>query len=94
MRFDENGGKTSVGVENSGINDAIFHSFLVFVILSWVHVASTNQKRDHLLEVFGAIRHGFPYESPSLRVQRYDRAVKEEDLSRITVKHCYALSVQ
>ena len=43
-------------MEISGINDAIFHSFIIFVILMLVHVASTNQKRDHLLEVFGAIR--------------------------------------
>ena len=43
-------------MEISGINDAIFHSFIIFVILVLVHVASTNQKRDHLLEVFGAIR--------------------------------------
>ncbi len=43
-------------MEISRINDAIFHSFIVFVILVLVHVESTNRKRDHLLEVFGAIR--------------------------------------
>jgi hypothetical protein len=45
-----------VSVEISRINDAIFHSFILLVILVLVHVESTNRKRDHLLEVFGAIR--------------------------------------
>ena len=49
-----------VSVEISWINDAIFHSFILFVILVLVHVESSNQKRDHLLEVFGAIRSNRP----------------------------------
>ena len=40
-----------------------------------VHVASTNQKRDHLLEVFGAIRNGLQKSYNAIPFSDIDRSV-------------------